>query len=175
MHVPCLAHTIQLCIHDGISSVTEVQCREIIDLFNHSGIMTETMKGNQIQNNKPVRKLIQDVSTRWNSSYYMMKRIVKEEQALTVALGSLSNKKRLALNSNDYVTMRLLIAIMSPFEEATMLVSGEKYETVSVAHPLVEHLVPVCNFNNHDDNDNTQENFTSSDYSDKEHSDTNNF
>ena len=59
MHVPCLTHTIQLCIHDGISSVTEVQtliarCREIVGLFNHSVIMTETMKVNQIQNNKPV-------------------------------------------------------------------------------------------------------------------------
>jgi len=63
---------------------------------------------------------------------------------------------------------------MSRFQEATTLASVKKYETVSVAHYVVEHLVQVCNSNNYDD-DCDQENDTSSDHVDEEHSEADSF
>ena len=44
--------------------------------FNHSVVATQALLKNQPDENKAL-KLIQDVATRWNSSYLMIKRLLQ--------------------------------------------------------------------------------------------------
>ena len=73
----CFAHTLQLVVHDGVLSQRVVMdtlavCRKIAGHFKHSS--TAYSRLNTIQQNLglPQHRLQQDVSTRWNSTLYML-------------------------------------------------------------------------------------------------------
>ncbi|XP_052778645.1 E3 SUMO-protein ligase ZBED1-like [Mya arenaria] len=74
-HVKCFAHTVNLACQKGVK-VQEFQplltkVRRIVSFFHKSTTATALLKLNQ--KNKEL-KLIQDVSTRWNSTYDMLQR-----------------------------------------------------------------------------------------------------
>ena len=82
-HFGCCGHTLQLAIHDGLKAPeitrTLARSRNLVSYFHRSLIATETLKKTQTaddEKQKPL-SLIQDVSTRWNSSYLMLERLLK--------------------------------------------------------------------------------------------------
>ena len=66
-------------------------------------------------------KLTQDVAVGWNSSYYMITRL-------------------LAMACDQWSLLEELQQALEPFGQATSLLSGEAYVTVSVLPPLVKAL-----------------------------------
>ena len=78
----CFAHTIQLCINDGLKQKAIAKAtggaKRIIGHFSHSPLSTNAILDQQRRLNPSERpvKLIQDVQTRWNSIYLMMKRLL---------------------------------------------------------------------------------------------------
>lgn len=79
-HYPCIAHTLNLVIKDGIKAVPEVvqlvtKFSSIVSFFHHSAKATEKLKQIQKQLKVAEPKLIQSVETRWNSVFYMFERL----------------------------------------------------------------------------------------------------
>lgn len=94
-------------------------------------------------------KLKQDVSTRWNSTYEMLKIIFKLKDAVPSTL-SLS-RPELMLSSEDWEIVCAAIEILLPFYEITMEVSGEKHVTLSkvtVLCNLLEGYIAKCQHSN---------------------------
>lgn len=89
-HLPCYAHTLNLIMQDmlGLECIKEIltKCKEIVRFFKSSTVGTEMLKKEQRATKTPEYKLIQEVSTRWNSSYYMVKRILEIVDPLNQAL-----------------------------------------------------------------------------------------
>jgi len=80
----CFAHSLPLALNDGILSqryVTDMLAvsRRLVGHFKHSSSATARLHQFQAQLNMPNNQLVQDVSTRWNSSYYMMQRLLELE------------------------------------------------------------------------------------------------
>ena len=77
--VTCFAHTLQLAISDGLKlpqiAKTLGAARKLVSHFNHSLLATKALLDKQTNGQK--LKLIQDLATRWNSSFHMMERILK--------------------------------------------------------------------------------------------------
>lgn len=72
-----MAHTIQLAVHDGLlsqCSIADVIAigRKIIGHFKHSPLADTHLQSVQEQFGMPPKCLKQGVSTRWNSTYYML-------------------------------------------------------------------------------------------------------
>ena len=61
-------------------------CRDIVSYFHRSSLATDKLKSTQVQLNLDQHKLIQEVETRWNSSFYMFERLVEQHEAVTTAL-----------------------------------------------------------------------------------------
>lgn len=149
VHLRCSAHTLQLSVHDVTDknkTIIQVlkRCRDTVSIFHHSCIMTSKLKEAQIQVAAPENKLIQAVSTRWNSSFLMLRRLIEQEKALAIALCAYKpkkNNKAVAVKTDDFVLMKQLVNLLGPFQEATTILSGESYVTSSVVHPLLEHLI----------------------------------
>ena len=93
-HVPCFAHTLNLVVSEAIKADTKIHqlrksCRDIVSFFHHSVKASEKLKEIQLKLGIPETKLIQEVETRWNSTYFMSERITEQHQAITTALCNL--------------------------------------------------------------------------------------
>ena len=82
-HVPFFAHTLNLSVSEAIKADTKIHqlrksCRDIVSFFQHSVKASEKLKEIQLQQGIPENKLIQEVVTRWNSTYYMFERITEQ-------------------------------------------------------------------------------------------------
>lgn len=88
---PCVAHTLNLSINEAIMSNKDFldvlkKCRTLVGHFKHSVFASEKLKKLQKQMGLPVLKVIQDVSTRWNSSVHMLDRLVQIKAPLSAAM-----------------------------------------------------------------------------------------
>lgn len=89
-------------------------------------------------------KLIPDVSTRWNSTYYMVSRLLEQRWPVTAVLShpdiTKKGKHYLDLKTGQWVLLEELELVLKPFEEATTFLSAESYVTVSTLPQLVKGL-----------------------------------
>ena len=85
--VPCFSHTLQLAV-EVVLKLPEVsralaRCRQLVGHFNRSTKFNYLLKQKQTDLHPKQLALNQDVSTRWNSSYYMVERILSQQQPLS--------------------------------------------------------------------------------------------
>ena len=152
IHVRCFAHTLQLAIHEGIKSATIARVsaagRRMVTHFHHSALATNALLDEQKRRNpgKKTVHLVQDVVTRWNSTYLMMKRI----QDLKLSLFSVllddtitkpADRKMLDMTDRDWAVMDDVIPILEPLAEATELLTKEDMPTSSCVFLLLASLL----------------------------------
>jgi hypothetical protein len=86
--VPCISHCLNLAVEKAccISDVSKAlaRCRRLVSHFNHSSKSSYLLKQKQESLSHPTHSLIQDVSTRWNSAYYMVSRVIEQQQPVCV-------------------------------------------------------------------------------------------
>lgn len=92
--------------------------------------------------------MIQEVSTRWNSTFYMVSRILQLSDVLALVC-------RKVIQAPDYLTAseekvgKEIIKILEIFEQATKLVSADTYPTSSLIIPVIcglyENLTTIEN------------------------------
>jgi hypothetical protein len=80
-HIPCFAHTLNLIVQGALSAAKETadlknKCKDMVTFFHQSTKASDKLKEVQRQLGVPEAKLIQDVETRWNSTFYMFQRIL---------------------------------------------------------------------------------------------------
>lgn len=85
----CAAHTLQLVIHDSILKEEEItilikKCRKIVGHFKKSEQANRYLNKFQETCGLPKHALIQDVETRWNSTYLMMARLFEQKIAINL-------------------------------------------------------------------------------------------
>lgn len=85
-HIRCFAHTLNLATQRAINcqQVDRVagRIRRIVSFFLRSSKATAIMASKQVLLELPKHKLIQDVSTRWNSTYDTFSRYIEQQPAV---------------------------------------------------------------------------------------------
>ncbi|GBM10233.1 Zinc finger BED domain-containing protein 4 [Araneus ventricosus] len=142
-HLPCFAHTLNLVMTDAFK-ITEFEilinkCKKIVSFFKHSTLASDTLKSIQKECNKKQLKLVQQVDTRWNSTFYMLERIRVIRNELTLAI-SKCEKAPPNLSAEEYKMIEEIEKMLEPFEVATNLVSGEEYPSLSIILPIIKGL-----------------------------------
>ena len=61
-----------------------VRCRKIVGHYKHSHLAVERLQDIQRELGLPNHKLMQDEPTRWDSTYYMLERLVEQRRAISV-------------------------------------------------------------------------------------------
>lgn len=93
----------------------------------------------------PEDRLVQDISTRWNSTFYMISRLFEQRWPVTATLSDSSvtqrGKRYLDLKPDQWSLLEVLSTALKAFECATVFMSGEKYITISAVPPLVKGLL----------------------------------
>ena len=149
----CMAHRLQTAIRHGISKTNGVERllaagRKLVGHFKQSAVSSENLREKQLQlnPNKPPLVVLQDVSTRWNSTFFMLSRLVELRTALTVVLSdsAITPKKEhrdLLLKDQQWTIAAQLVDILRPFELATTIASGQQYVTLSLELPVINKLI----------------------------------
>ena len=141
MQISCFAHTLNLVVTSSIKSVALVESvlkksRELVT-FLHKSSTAQTklnLHCDLIASYDPsftkIRKLKQDVSTRWNSSLIMICSIkyLKDPVVSTLAQLGMIRKN---LSEEEWNMIDNMIEILVPFEHATTDISSSNYVSVS--------------------------------------------
>ena len=144
----CAAHRLQTCLRhaleiDEIEAVTGAG-RKIVGHFKHSCLAMEALKAKQQDLKVPCHKLIQDVKTRWNSTFYMLERLLEQRMPVLAVLNDRSVSKRsdadLDLTGQQWTLVEDLITNLKPYEAATRLLSAEHNVSLSSVLPIIDGL-----------------------------------
>lgn len=127
-HHPCLAHTINLMVKDALKVVkpTVDKVKAIVEFFHKSTVATEKLKSTQCQMGMPELRPKQDCATRWNSTVYMLKRILESKDAIISTLAVI-NAPVDTLSQEEWETIKEVCNVLEPFEEVTVEISAERY------------------------------------------------
>jgi len=163
-HLGCFGHTINLIVKDALAydEVNKLICkvRAIVSHFKRSTVSLNKLNEAQLniirkkqkeKENEPVpvalegelKKLLQDVVTRWNSTFYMLERFIELEEAIRSVLGQLDNPLEHP-TGYEWLVLKDLKYVLSPFEKATKYTSADRHMSVSMVIPTTNDLVDIC-------------------------------
>uniref|UniRef100_A0A669DC03 BED-type domain-containing protein n=1 Tax=Oreochromis niloticus TaxID=8128 RepID=A0A669DC03_ORENI len=129
-HLNCFAHILNLIVRKGIqqSQIQEIirKVKAIIEYTRRSTVASAKLRETQQQMGQPQLRLKQDVPTRWNSTYYMLKRIAEVKDPLISTL-ALVNPQLQTLSLEEWEMVKETCEVLQPFEEVTVELSAERY------------------------------------------------
>ncbi|XP_060794798.1 zinc finger BED domain-containing protein 4-like [Neoarius graeffei] len=133
--LPCMAHTLQLGVSDGILSQRSIlditaSGRCIVGHFKHSPLAYTRLEHFQRQLGQPIKKLRQDVPTRWNSTLYMLQSLL--EQKLALASYAAEYELPCTFTIHQWKLIENTISILSPFEELAQQISSSTASAADV-------------------------------------------
>ncbi|XDV25419.1 hypothetical protein PO909_029340 [Leuciscus waleckii] len=152
-HITCFAHTLNLASQKGLgvdrASRLLGKVRKIVGYFHRSPIASHALQEKQTLMDLPKHKLIQDIMTRWNSSFEMLERFSEQQPAIMATLMSKDLRKGVTeytLSESDIANMDDIVQLMGPVKMATTVMCEEDQPTLSVIAPLqaklLKHLQP---------------------------------
>ncbi|KAJ8875478.1 hypothetical protein PR048_023373 [Dryococelus australis] len=94
-HTACLAHTLQLVLKEGFLSNKIINnlvssCRKLVGQFKHSACATKVLKTCKITAGVAQHRLIQEESTRWNTTLHLLKRLYEQKRSILLASAELN-------------------------------------------------------------------------------------
>lgn len=149
-HLPCYAHTLNLAVQKGIKtrSIDRLlgRIRRVVAFFHRSTTAAAVLKAKCKLLNLREVKLIQDVSTRWNSAVDMLERFLELQPAVYATLISREIKSKekdnIATLSEDDITLaENAMAVLVPLRTVTTALCSESMPTASLIMPLQKKLL----------------------------------
>ena len=141
-NIPCLAHTLQLIVKDGCLAqpavmVLTTRARKLVTHYKHSNVALQALFKTQEQLGMSKCRLIQDEPTRWNSTFYMLQRLLEQKKAVIAT--SVELNIHVELTSAQWILAEKIVEILQVYEEATRGASGN-YSTAAVVIPIVNSI-----------------------------------
>ncbi|XP_011883029.1 PREDICTED: zinc finger BED domain-containing protein 4-like [Vollenhovia emeryi] len=151
----CVAHTLQLVIQDAVFLQENVEilkrkCRKIVGHFKRSEQATRYLSKCQETCAVPHHSLIQDIETRWNSTFLMLERLNEQKNAIN--LYSIERGGIETLNNAEWELATNIIKVLKSFYEATLDISRDD-ACVSLIIPLITMLTGKLQPTDDDDDD----------------------
>lgn len=140
-HIGCYAHTLNLIVKSAIIPISEIieKGKAIVSHFKKSSHALAKLHEVQRQMNLPELKLIQDVPTRWNSTFEMLKRLFANREPIISTLALLRYGEE-TLTETEWEIIEQLIPLLEVFDDITKELSAEKAVTLSKAMVLSRNL-----------------------------------
>lgn len=130
---------------ENYKNITE-KCRKIAAVFHQSSVLADILREKQQALNLNQHQIVQDVPTRWNSTFLMLERIYEQYEAINEVFSEKSVKKNMKINDYEKLMVQDIIEVLHYYFDATLELSASKYVTISVVLPtfisLITHMEP---------------------------------
>lgn len=138
----CFGHNMDLIVNEAIKSQRMVQsllsiARKICERVHRSAKAKEKLAELQKAYNLPENQLIQDVPSKWNTSYFMLDRLVEQKKAIDEM--SLECNFRELISCDQWEVMQSVCNALKPFEVACREMSN-RTATLGQVIPLIHIL-----------------------------------
>ena len=145
----CFGHTLQLAVNAGLNLSTisrlVASARRLVAHFKHSVISCAALKEKQKTMNIPEHSLIQDVSTRWNSTYLMLERLEEQRWALYAVLHddlvTRQEHRVLDLKADQWELLKQVVPTLKPLQVATTALCLDQNVSASLIFPVINGLL----------------------------------
>ncbi|GBC10040.1 hypothetical protein RclHR1_00930018 [Rhizophagus clarus] len=131
-HYRCAAHVLNLGVKKGLKSADDsiAKARKLINTIKKSTRISNSLQTFCGLKKIKYLKLILDTEIRWNSTFYMLKRLKELEPALTLLAADNELVKSLYPSDEDWSTIKNTILLLEPLEKATVYLSASSYPTI---------------------------------------------
>lgn len=138
----CFIHSLQRVVIEAMKVQAEVldviaTGRRLVTHFNHSSLAQEKLLAIQKELHLPQHQLVQDINTRWNSTYYMAERLLEQKRAISLYVAEHDTLTNLTIQ--QWGLMEQCINLLKPFEEITKITSSG-LSCISEAIPHISAL-----------------------------------
>lgn len=145
--VRCFAHTLSLVYPDAVKTIPSLvkltaKIKSIVTLSKQSVVAADELRRLQFLEGKTegtVLKLIQEVPTRWNSTFYMIERFLQLKDYINNMLLKCPKAPNMILR-DELEVLQEIVHILNPIEYVTKTISGETYTTSSLVIPLIHYM-----------------------------------
>ena len=145
----CGSHTLQLAIKSGLEIPVINRLvsagRKLAGHFKHSVVAMTALKGKQDKLGIKQHHLIQDVTTRWNSTYFRMEQLSEQRVAIYAVLHdptiTKNDQKHLYLKENKWELLSQMVTVLKPLQVATTVFSLEQNTSYSIIYPVINGLL----------------------------------
>ncbi|XP_036148827.1 zinc finger BED domain-containing protein 1-like [Monomorium pharaonis] len=143
-HLPCIAHLLSHLVPDAIKLNPPIdkiitRVKSIVTVTKRSVVASDELKRLQIRDGKTENtalKFKQDVPTRWNSTYHMIKRFLELKNYVYSVLMTCPTAST-ALTRDEIKILEDIVQVLGPIEFVTNEISGDSYPTSSLVIPLI--------------------------------------
>ena len=149
--VPCFNHTLQLAVSvaEKILNYTDffALINKLVGSLNHSTNFTKEFHDIQKEHfprDEPL-DLFQYCPTRWNSRHLMLERILLLKDPLIELTDGANTIKE--LTTSDWRKVTAYVNVFKALKEATKLMEGDSYVTLSLYIPIIEGLKNILESN----------------------------
>ncbi|XP_060100767.1 zinc finger BED domain-containing protein 4 [Heteronotia binoei] len=140
--VQCFGHTVNLIVNEAIKSQRMVQnllsiARKICERVHRSAKAREKLAELQKEYHLPQHQLIQDVPSKWNTSFHMLERLIEQKRAIDEM--SIECSFRELISCDQWEVMQSVCHALKPFEVASREMSTHM-STLSQVIPMIHIL-----------------------------------
>ena len=162
-----MEHVLQLAVKNVIDLVEEgekdssskfffiartlTKCRKIVTSFNHSSQLNDLLEESQMRQGverNHVLHLVQDVKTRWHSTFLIAERMLKLHSYVKDIFNSKQQYKDMRkhlLDEDEIVNLKEMVNALLSFNQVSVLLSGDTYATRSLIIPSIKYLEKQLN------------------------------
>ncbi|MEE6481154.1 hypothetical protein FKM82_012766 [Ascaphus truei] len=140
--VQCFGHTVDLIVNEAIKSQRMVQnllsiARKICERVHRSAKAKEKLAELQKEYGLPQHQLIQDVPSKWNTSFHMLERLIEQKRAIDEM--SIECNFRELISCDQWEVMQSVCHALKAFEAASREMSMHM-ATLSQVIPMIHIL-----------------------------------
>lgn len=149
--IRCSAHTLQLAVNSALADthINTVlgRARKLVEYFRRSTVPKSALEKQQEQMliAKPL-DLVQDIATRWSSTYSMCQRLKELRLPLSMVMANRQifdseKRQQLELTTEEWNVLEILCDLLKPFAVLTKHFEGQSYVSISAVQPLIKGTI----------------------------------
>lgn len=140
--VQCFSHTVNLVVNEAIKSQRMVQnllslARKLCERVQRSPRAREKLAELQREYELPPHPLIQDIPSRWNTSFHMLERLLEQKRAINEM--SIECSFRELISCDQWEVMQSVCHALRPFDAASQEMNAP-VSTLSQVIPMIHIL-----------------------------------